>query len=247
MDTNRYDNRLAADEGLTAQIREARRIAQPAASNANPPDRVYRAVSIYPSMILARLGITANQITIGWIILGIVGVIALASPSYAVRVSGAIALEVSYLFDFVDGEVARLTDRCSKLGYLLDLAGHAVIKTVLFLAIGYGYAAYTHHYQILILAFLACLGISVGDMVPFLVAEAFPQTKAEPPPAGQPVQAARSGVRKLIAWSGYLFESTGIYPLVLLGAASNQLGWILWFYGVLAPLWFLYRLARFRP
>ncbi|MGH9396992.1 MAG: CDP-alcohol phosphatidyltransferase family protein [Terriglobia bacterium] len=243
MGGDRYEGGPQKGTSFVQRIREARRIAQPAAHSPALTDIPYRAVSIYPSTVLARLGIAPNQITILWIVLGIAGVLALASPSYGVRIAGAVLLEVSYLFDFVDGEVARLTNRTSQLGYLLDLAGHGIIKTALFLAIGYGLFASTHRYEMLMLAFLACVGVSNGQMVPFYVGEAFRRTESGRVPAAQ---TARSLLRKLLSWSVYAFESPGLYLLVLLGAVFNGLEWVLVFYGILSPLWFLYRLVRFR-
>ncbi|MGH9450310.1 MAG: CDP-alcohol phosphatidyltransferase family protein, partial [Terriglobia bacterium] len=229
----------SSDLDFNRRIREARGIAQPSAFSPNVTDIPYRTVSIYPSVVLARLGITANQITIGWIILGIVGVVALGSQAYAFRLAGAILLEVAYLLDFVDGEVARLTNRTSQLGYLLDLAGHGVIKTALFLAIGYGVFASTQRYEMLVLAFLACVGVMNGHLVPMFVSEAFPQAVPQPAPAAT----QRSVLRSALSWPTYLFESPGIYLLVLLGAIFNRLDWVLVFYGILGPLWFLYRLV----
>lgn len=193
---------------------------------------------------------SANQLTIFWIILGIVGVVALGSASYAARVAGGVLLEISYLFDFVDGEVARLKSRTSKLGVLLDLAGHGIIKTTLFLAIGYGVFSSTHRAAVLILAFLACAGVANGNMTPLFVAEAFPpsgshEKAADSTPAVRP--SAGRFLRCAIGQTLYLFESPGIYLLVLLGAIFGLLEWVIVFYGVLGPLWFIYRLARYRP
>lgn len=247
MGGDRYEGRPEASTGFAWSVREARRIAQPASVSPNVTDIPYRAVSIYPSMIFARLGVTANQLTIFWVLLGIAGVVALGASRYSVQVTGAVLLEVSYLFDFIDGEVARLTEHTSSVGYLLDLAGHSVIKTAAFLAIGYGLFVSTHRYEMLILAFLACVGVSNGQLVPGFVAEAFPQTKRAAIAPAQTPPVRRSLPRRAISGAGSLFYSPGIYLLILLGAIFTRLDWVIVFYGVLGPLWLIYLLARSRP
>ncbi|MGH9471237.1 MAG: CDP-alcohol phosphatidyltransferase family protein [Terriglobales bacterium] len=201
-------------------------------------------------MVLAQMGVSANQLTVGWIILGVVGVLTLGSGSYGARVAGAVLVEISYLFDYVDGEVARLQGRTSSLGVLLDLAGHGVIKSALFLAIGYGVFSWTHSSALLILAFLACVGVISGYMTPHFAAEAFPasgssQFDGAANPAGGP--SLKRVLRLLAAQGAYAFESAGIYLLVLIGAVVDRLEWVVIFYGVFGPLWFVYRLAKYRP
>lgn len=250
MGGDRYEGQPEAITRSVRSVREARRIAQPRPLTPNWPDYPYRAVSIYPSIVFARLGVSANQITIIWIILGIAGVVALGSASYGVRAAGAVLLEISYVFDFVDGEVARLTSRTSKLGALLDLTGHGVIKTALFLAIGYGVFASTHRAAILILAILACAGVVNGHMMPLFAAEASPPAGSRQQAANSTAAARPSAKRRVLRSVGqtfYLFESPGIYLLVLLGAIFSRLEWVIVFYGFLGPLWFIYRLARYRP
>ncbi len=131
------------------RLREARRIAQPAGLGPNVTDIPYRILSIFPSLLLARVGLSPNQITLLWISLGLMAVVALGSAKYGVRVAGALILQLSYLLDFVDGEVARLQNRISEQGSFLDLAGHGLVKTGLFLALGYHVLVSTHRFAYL--------------------------------------------------------------------------------------------------
>jgi phosphatidylglycerophosphate synthase len=230
---------------LPGSISEARRIAQPPEFSPSVTDIPYRAVSIYPSMVLARLGVTPNQITVFWVLLGLVGATGLGSGAFRIRLAGALLLQISYLLDFVDGEVARLERRSSKRGYLYDLAGHALIKTLLFLAVGYRESVIWARPEILFLAFSASVCISGGYALPFYAAKAGVrnQPNSESAPAGSP---ARSFRPLALDFVSLLFESPGLYAAVLLLAIPKQLVWVIVFYGLVGPLWFLRRAARYR-
>ncbi len=229
---------------LREKVREARRVAQPLDPEASVTDPPYRAVSIYPSMLLAHAGITANQVTIAWVFAGLVGVVALGWTSYAVRVTGALLLQVSYLFDFVDGEVARLQKCTSKRGFLLDLLGHGLIKASLFLALGYREFLTTQRTAGLLLAFVASASLVNVYALPFLAARAGVRNQPTARSGGAP--ARRSAVRQLLGMVGLLFESPGLYALVLAAVAARQIGVLLLFYGMLTPLWLLWRIGKYR-
>lgn len=227
------------------RLRETRRIAQPPEFSPSPTDIPYRVFSIFPSLLLARIGLTPNQITLLWIVVGLIGVVALGFSDYWVRVAGVVLLQFSYLLDFVDGEVARLQQRSSKLGSFLDLVGHGLIKTGLFLALGYYVWISTGRIEFLLLAFSAVLSISNGHTLPFYAAHA--SVSNEPPGVcAQAGGTSRSFFRKLLGVAGILFESPGLYGIVLLGAVFGRLVWVVIFYGLLGPLWFLHRAIKYR-
>jgi len=245
MDRNRHEERFAQGSDFIQKIREARRVAQPAIVSPSITDIPYRAISIYPSVLLAHLGITPNQITLLWILIGMVAVVALGSPSYAFRISGAILLQMSYLLDYVDGEVSRLQRRTSKRGFFLDLAGHGLIKSALFLAVGYQVAGRLHQPAALLLSFSAAVCLVTGYAIPFYAAYA--SVRNEPVAAAHEVPSTRIGtVRKLFNVTGLLFESPGLYAALLLGTILDAPQWVILFYGIFSPIWFLRRLCRYR-
>ena len=227
------------------RLKEARRIAQPPETTGSISDISYRAVSIFPSLVLARLGISPNQITVLWIFLGLAGVIALGSPDYTARVLGALLLQFSYLLDFVDGEVARLQNRISKRGYFLDLAGHGLVKAGLFLALGYHLLDSSRGYEYLLLAFSACVSISNGHALPFYASHA--RVHDRPTATRAKTRKATVGMlKKLLALVALLFESPGLFAAVFAGAVLDSLALVVLFYGLLGPVWFLYRARKYR-
>lgn len=246
MPMGQQQDQVVTAPGLTLfqQVREARRVAQPAAGAESATDAVYRAISIFPSMLLARLRVSPNQITAGWILLACCGVVALASADQAFRVAGAVLLQVSYLLDFVDGEVARLQARTSRLGCFLDLAGHGVVKNAMFLAIGYRLFVASQRAEILLLAFSASVAISVGHTLPF-----YARRELQGGQASMGARLRSAGLSRriitLLELAVLVFESPGLYAAITLAAIVNRLEWVVVFYGLAAPLWFLYRVRKY--
>ncbi len=189
------------------------------------------------------MGIRPNHVTFFWTVLGLGAVVALASWNYRFRVAGACLLQLSYLLDFVDGEVARLQKRSSKRGVFLDLAGHGVIKTALFLSLGYRLFISAGSSGYLLLAFCACVSISSGHALPSYAARCPVRNKpalSHAPPIG------KSTIRKWLGLTSYLFESPGLYGSVLVGATIDRLNWVVLFYGFFGPLWLVFREAEYR-
>jgi phosphatidylglycerophosphate synthase len=211
---------------LSLSSRELRRIAQPPEYSPSRVDTIYRRWSIYLSVPLAQLGATPNGITIGWIAIGLGAIAGLISSHWSIRVLSAIALEFSYLLDFVDGEVARLTNRRSTIGGFLDLMGHALIKTALPLAVGVSASASTGLHFMLTAGAIGAIAIGVGDSLRFHAACACGKLDA-----GALERRARAGralgavprselARGIFELS---FESPGLFGVALLGVLFNQL------------------------
>jgi phosphatidylglycerophosphate synthase len=84
--------------------------------------------------------VTPNQLTVASIVVGLVGVVCLASVSYLGRLGGVLLLLVSSVLDGVDGEVARARFEQSPAGARLDLIGDYVIHLATFAGLGVGLA-----------------------------------------------------------------------------------------------------------
>jgi phosphatidylglycerophosphate synthase len=230
-------------------LRELRAIAQPRAYSLGPLDGMYRAFSIYFSVPLARWGATPNGITVAWIVLGLVGAAMLVPPVWWLRILGALILNFSYLLDFVDGEVARLNDRRSKVGGYIDLVGHGLIKTALPLATGMA-AALTAGQPLFVLAgALAAIAVIAGDSGRFYAACTSGHLDAGD--LGHAVAPVRSGPRRITAgkilgtaWE-QSFESPGLYGLTLVAAIVGRLDVVTLFWLVAAPIWFMQRTRQY--
>jgi phosphatidylglycerophosphate synthase len=233
-------------EASRLSIAALRRIGQPREYSPSPTDRPYRAVSIYLSAALARAGATPNGITIVWIVVGLVGVFGLFADAWAARVGAGLLLELSYLLDFVDGEVARLTDRRSTVGGFLDLLGHGVLKAALPLAVGGAAMAQTGHVVFAVAGGVGAVAIVVGDTLRFYAACTINDLSAGDlghtvvplrPHGGRRVTAGRL----LLSAFDLSFESPGLYGLTLLAALFDRLDLLAIYWAVGGLGWFTRR------
>jgi phosphatidylglycerophosphate synthase len=234
-----------AGRKLSLSLRELRAVAQPPEYSPSRTDALYRLCSIYLSIPLARLGATPNGITLAWIAIGFGGVAALAVPSWPVQVAGALLLQLSYLLDFVDGEVARLTGRRSRVGEFLDLLGHGLLKTSLPLALGVAAAA-AGGPLFLVAGAIGAVAIGVGDSLRFYAACASGDLGAGDL-AHVVVERVRGRrfFRALLALFKLSFESPGLYALILAGAAAGRLDVVSGYFAAGGVLWLTLRSVQY--
>ncbi|MDQ6894569.1 MAG: CDP-alcohol phosphatidyltransferase family protein [Acidobacteriota bacterium] len=94
-----------------------------------------RRLSTRLSLLLARAGVTPNQVTLLALFPALLGAALLAVPNPAWSAAGALLFWVSTVLDGCDGEVARLTYQESEEGARLDLLCDNVALVAVFLGI----------------------------------------------------------------------------------------------------------------
>ena len=101
---------------------------------------IIRPISIYFTWFIVRTPLTANNITFLQIIIGCLGSIALAAPHLFcfAPIYGVFLLQLSYVLDCVDGEVARWKKIVSSRGVYLDLVCHTIVISLYMFCFGYG-------------------------------------------------------------------------------------------------------------
>lgn len=98
---------------------------------------VFRRISPYPASLFLALGISANKVTCISFIAELASFGFFIIGNYRSAVIGAILMNVWALLDYVDGDVARCTNSCSRYGEFLDSLGSS-IGGLLFASIGIG-------------------------------------------------------------------------------------------------------------
>lgn len=92
-----------------------------------------RRVSIYITWIIVKkTKISANQVTIWQLIASLFGMALLCFANAWIAFAGSLFLHLGYIFDNVDGEVARYRKTQSINGMFLDFVNHAVIIPMTF-------------------------------------------------------------------------------------------------------------------
>ncbi len=99
---------------------------------------VVRPVSLYPTWLLLKLGVNANQVTLIGLIISITGCIFLAFGSYWAAIIGAALVNIGYLFDVIDGNVARYNNACTKYGEFMDRMVTAIVIPLMSITVGIG-------------------------------------------------------------------------------------------------------------
>ena len=96
---------------------------------------IARPLSFYPAWLCIKLGITANQVTILGLLMGLIGCAYLGFGEFIV---GAILINLYGLADYIDGAIARATHTESNRGNILDGASYLLIASLLPIALGIG-------------------------------------------------------------------------------------------------------------
>jgi len=85
---------------------------------------LFRKISIRFTWIFVKLGISANQVSVLMILVGIAGLVLMVPHSIWFNVVGAVLMYFFTILDCSDGEVARWTGKGSIKGVWLDLISH---------------------------------------------------------------------------------------------------------------------------
>jgi len=114
-----------------------------------------RPFSLYLTFLAIRAGLTANQVTVLQILSGVAGAVCLAIPTTAFGLAGLALLQLGFVFDNVDGEVARFRKQASVTGKFLDSVGHEIVVPCMFFGLGLGTYFRTGNFESIIFGFLA--------------------------------------------------------------------------------------------
>jgi phosphatidylglycerophosphate synthase len=83
-----------------------------------------RRISIYVTLLLSHTSVTPNQLTFFSILMGLAAGGLWTIGSHFCFIAGGILFQLMYLFDCVDGELARYKNMSSPKGAYLDFVGH---------------------------------------------------------------------------------------------------------------------------
>lgn len=94
-----------------------------------------RPVATWLARQLAATPIRAPHVTLVWVVIGLLGAFAYARGGYGYALLGAVALQSKNVLDAVDGSLARLQGRPSRIGRFLDSMSDALTAAALHLAL----------------------------------------------------------------------------------------------------------------
>ena len=106
-------------------------------------DPVYEFIdylAVFPALLFIRTKLTANQISLIWIIGQIPFSIMLTTGNYWSMLLGIIGFHFMFILDCTDGIIARYRKQFSINGIYLDYLGHYINNPLLFFCLGIGVA-----------------------------------------------------------------------------------------------------------
>lgn len=124
-----------------------------------------RPVGRWFSRILAHTSVSPNQVSAAAILLGLVSAWFFAQGNYGTALWGGVLLQVSAIVDCVDGDLARVLFKESRLGKWLDIIGDQVVHFSVFVGIGIGLYRAGSEAPVLLLATSAALGVVISFAV----------------------------------------------------------------------------------
>jgi len=197
---------------------------------------VGRPISFYPTWLFLRLGISANKTTLMVAISGIIGCVFLAFGSYWAIVAGAILINISFLFDVIDGNVARCTDSCSLYGAYIDKISDALVLALTPIAIGIGLYNHPDPYLDYLSNLFFGMGVSNNFYIllgmtysffyifRFFVAAAIPpRFSIKPRDFFKTKTGAERGAWGIISSFGFCLQGNGKAMIILVAAIANIL------------------------
>lgn len=122
-----------------------------------------RNISIRITKYFVRTRITPNQITILSFLIGVLAAVCFAIGEHAYLITGAILIQLSLIFDLVDGEVARIRSLKSREGAWLDPLLDIIGTGLLFLGMAFGLQTRTNYVFAWALPYLAFFGHAIGS------------------------------------------------------------------------------------
>ena len=211
-------------------IKQLRRKVQP--RPVNKLDKYFhRLISIYITKIFILLNLTANQITLLWILTGIISAFFFLQGSYLFSLIGALILLLSFILDFSDGEVARYHKKTSINGYYLDCIGHFIVVSSVVIAISFALFYKFNSLIFLIFGFTTSISLLLIRMASTEKYEVLQETKTKPK------RTKKQSKSELIVLSNPVY-------LILISSILNLLPLLISLYGIFLPILFIRKLYK---
>jgi len=202
-------------------------------------DYYIRKYSIYITRLFLYTNLTPNQITMIWVIVGVIGASLFIFGNYTYSIIGALLMFLAFSLDFVDGEVARYKKLTSGFGEFLDWVGTWFISLFAILTITLGSFLSSGSVWIIFVGGLLLLGYSMKELLPLK----YLSTNKNKPEKGKKLPSKLYKaylIGRKIMFVEYFFEA------ILICSILNQLPVFLIFYAIgFNTLWVIKVFAEF--
>ena len=126
---------------------------------------ILRDAALPMTWLLLHTRVTANQVTLGSLAIGLAGICLLATPGAGPFGAGVLLLQLWYYLDHVDGQIARYRKTASLTGRFLDFLTHHIVHAALFFSLGYFNFILTGRSLFVAWGFVSVLSIMAFNMI----------------------------------------------------------------------------------
>lgn len=240
-------------------IKELRKICQRPEDSHNPDvlleTKLPRIISIYITRILIYTPLKPDHVTMLMIAWGFLVGFLLSFGTYWHMLAGTIIAEFILVLDCIDGELARYKKISSLRGVFLDLTAHLIHIALPFIGLTIGLYRQNPSIYIVIAGLSASvfsvLASSIQSIKHHIIfkeiveySKKLAQKKSKKVSEKVIKQSVKYDILKPMGRRiNYLYNGIYIMQIFLLAAIFNKLQWVLFFYGLTFPIWWLVKLA----
>lgn len=115
--------------------------------------------------LLLHTSITANQVTLISLWVGLLGILLFSFASHGAFLAGTFLLQFWYLLDHVDGQIARYRKTACLTGRFFDFLTHHLIHGVIFFSLGVYCFKKTGHFIFIPWGFLTSIAMTTFNLI----------------------------------------------------------------------------------
>ena len=204
--------------------------------------QLIRHVSIRVTWLFLHTSVSANAVTLLFLVSGLLGSFLLARGDFTSAIIGVALLVVHLILDYVDGEIARYRHSTSWFGYFLELTSHEIVTAALFTSVSYHvYKRYAPNARVFAFGFSAATFLLMDRgfrrRLWYAISSHVPVTPVGNHIARIDDEFSRASAHALAVVRELLFANYGILLILLAAVLSNHLDWFLYLYGVASPMY----------
>ncbi len=126
---------------------------------------ILRDAALPITRLLLHTQVTANQVTLLSLVIGIFGGILFAFKPWGAFLAGAVLMQLWYLLDHVDGQIARYRGTACLTGRFFDYIMHHAIHGVIFFSLGVYCFSSTNNFYFVWWGFLTSLSMTMFNLM----------------------------------------------------------------------------------
>ena len=184
-----------------------------------PLKGIFRYLAIVISKPISKTNITANQITLLSFFICLISAPFFFTSNKIFLIIGAVLLNLGFLFDYVDGEIARIKNQSSKFGHWLDLTFDRILDCIVFLSIIFGVYYTTEN------IFVTLLGLTtlvLRFLIDFL--------RWTPKIVDYKVELLNQYIKNNLIKKQLIYSKSNLYFLVLVFSFTGRMDYFIYFW-----------------